>query len=108
MQVRVAEDDGKVFDIVDPSLEQNFGEDSMFKVVNLAINMIDIVAAVRPNMGQVVRTLVEAIKLELISEGVSRDQFYDAPDSVPDSGVLEISLYSLPSSDLPDNDVLPR
>jgi hypothetical protein len=51
---------------------------------------------------------VEAIELELILEGVSGDHFQDASHSVPDSGDLQNLLDSLPSSDLAENDVLPR
>ncbi|CAM6092081.1 unnamed protein product [Calypogeia fissa] len=115
--VRSTEKDGNTMQIVDPTLKEEFNEESMLKVVSLAISCIALATAKRPDMGQVVRALTEAHELELYSEvKVKPDQGSHTTilegrnegkedgddynlDSLPNTGVLEVD---------PESIVLPR
>ncbi|CAM6085412.1 unnamed protein product [Calypogeia fissa] len=70
--VGIAANDGRLLDIVDPTLNGEFNVDSMMRVISLAISCIDLVTAERPDMRQVVRSLTEAMELELFSEIIKR------------------------------------
>ncbi|CAM6118487.1 unnamed protein product [Calypogeia fissa] len=67
--VKIAVNNGRAMEIVDLSLTGRFKEESMMKVISLAISCIDPVRATRPDMAQVVHVLAEAIKVELSSSG---------------------------------------
>ncbi|CAM6084008.1 unnamed protein product [Calypogeia fissa] len=59
---------GSKMDVVDPSLNGDFNKDSMEKVISVAVSCVEPRAANRPEMGEVVLALTDAIKLELSSE----------------------------------------
>ncbi|CAM6114289.1 unnamed protein product [Calypogeia fissa] len=68
-RVKIAVNNGRAMEIVDLSLAGRFKEESMMKVISLAISCIAPVRATRPDMAQVVHVLAEAIKVELSSSG---------------------------------------
>ncbi|CAM6113115.1 unnamed protein product [Calypogeia fissa] len=69
--VRSAVTYGSPMDIVDPSLDcREFNKDSMMKVITLAIGCTDPQTARRPDVGHVVRALIEAIQLDPSSKAI--------------------------------------
>ncbi|CAM6111360.1 unnamed protein product [Calypogeia fissa] len=93
--VRIAANDGRLLDIVDPTLNGEFNVDSMMIMISLAISSIDLETAKRPDMRQVVRSLTEAIELELFSDIIKRtdeaedkDEETEVPVVDPESIVL--------------------
>ncbi|CAM6085408.1 unnamed protein product [Calypogeia fissa] len=121
--VRIAANDGRLLDIVDPTLNGEFNVDSMMRVISLAISSIDLATAKRPDMRQVVRSLTEAIELELFSEIIKKTD-EDTPSIAEDkdegkdgdrneaSQRSDFSLSRIPETEVPVVDpesiVLPR
>lgn len=93
MQVRSKENGGSVMDIVDPSLNGEFMEKSMMKVLSVAIRSVDSVTANRPDMAEVVRVLTEAVELELSSRAKHTDYLSipeDTSGEEDDSAVVTV------------------
>jgi hypothetical protein len=108
--VRSSVDNGRVLDIVDPSLKGEFNVDSMMKVISLAIRCIELVTVQRPDMKQVVRVITEAIELEVLSEIIIKgDQDSNTPVA---EGQESDSEYNFEHTEVPEADhsgiALPR
>jgi hypothetical protein len=80
MPVLTVVNDDKVRNIVDSSLKGAFNQESMSKVITLAIKCIDTVITQRPDMKQVVRVLKEAAEPKGFNEIlVNTDQDTNCP-----------------------------
>ncbi|KAL3675219.1 hypothetical protein R1sor_025167 [Riccia sorocarpa] len=61
---RSAQKNGDVMSIVDPDLDGNFNQEVMLKVADLALASVATEGVNRPDMGEIVRWVMEAIKME--------------------------------------------
>ncbi|CAM6085975.1 unnamed protein product [Calypogeia fissa] len=61
---KAAQRNGNILSIVDPALGNDFSMEAMWKVAELAWASIDPTGTNRPDMGEIVRGLMEAIQLE--------------------------------------------
>ncbi|CAM6092671.1 unnamed protein product [Calypogeia fissa] len=84
-----AVNDGRAMETVDPLLSESFKEESMMKVISLAISCVDPIRAKRPDMLQVVHILEEAIEMEFISNGNHNSANHHISATIADDGNQE-------------------
>ncbi|CAM6129476.1 unnamed protein product [Calypogeia fissa] len=100
--VRSKENEGNAMDVIDPTLHGQFDE-SMIKVLSLAIRCVNPLTARRPDMAHVVRTLTEAV--ELVVSNSSVNEAHNDPsgaiheDTDGEKEVTSLNLENLPRSD---------
>ncbi|KAL2607511.1 hypothetical protein R1flu_026084 [Riccia fluitans] len=93
---RSAQKNGDVQSIVDPDLDGNFNPEAMWRVADMAFASISSEGVDRPDMGEIVRGVMEAIKLENPNVK-NNDQRSKDFDSARTSYSATIPLRSQPS-----------